>query len=209
MPDTVERIPDFDERFFHISLDMLCVLGFDGYFKRLNPAWTETLGFTVEELRSKPFIEFVHPDDRQRTLDRNSRVRSGGEARSFQNRYLCKDGSHRWLVWNAAPDTEHGLIYSVARDITRQKRAAEERTALVRKLHEALAEVRTLQRILPICSYCRRIRGDESYWQTVEEYVANHTDARFSHSICPTCYEKEVRPQLEAMEEGDGPGTED
>lgn len=205
MPDTVKRIPDFEGRFFDISLDLLCVMGFDGYFKRLNPAWTQTLGFSIEELQSEPFIEFVHPDDRQRTLDRNSRVRGGGEARSFQNRYLCKDGSHRWLYWNAAPDLEHGVIYGVARDITRQKRAEEERKALVRRLQAALAEVRTLQRILPICSYCRRIRGDESYWQTVEEYVASHTDARFSHSICPTCYEEEVRPQLEAMEEGDPP----
>lgn len=195
-----------DDRFFEISLDMLCVLGYDGYFKRLNPAWSRTLGFTTEELQSKPFIEFVHPDDRQRTLDRNARVRVGGEARTFQNRYLCKDGTHRWLLWNAAADAEHGVIYGVARDITRRKRVEEERMALLRKLQEAVAEVRTLQRILPICSYCKRIRDDQSYWQTVEDYVSRHTDARFSHSICPECYETEVGPQLEAMEEGGGEG---
>ena len=91
-----------DERFFEVSIDMLCQLGFDGHFRRLNPAWERTLGFTREELMSKPFIEFVHPDDRERTLAQNSEVRRGGQALIFENRYLCKDGSYRWLLWNAA-----------------------------------------------------------------------------------------------------------
>ena len=107
-------------------------------------------------------------------------------------------------MWNAAPDVEHGVIYGVARDITRRKRAEEERMALLRKLQETVAEVRTLQRILPICSYCKRIRDDRSYWQSVEDYVSRHTDTRFSHSICPECYETEVEPQPEAMDDGDG-----
>ena len=60
--------------------------------------------------------------------------------------------------------------------------------------------MKTLQEILPLCSYCRKIRDDEDYWHTVESYVARHTNARFSHSICPTCYATEVAPQLEALE---------
>ena len=186
-----------DDRFFAISIDMLCFMDFNGFFERLNPAWERTLGFTLEELRSRPAIEFVHPDDRGRTLAQNGQVKTGGQALGFENRYLCKDGSYRWLLWNAAPDFDQQVIYSVARDITERKRAEEEREALVEQLQAALREVRTLQAILPICSYCKNIRNDENYWETVDGYIAQHTNTRFSHSICPACYKKEVEPQFE------------
>jgi len=194
----VERIgpADLKDRFFEVSIDMLCFLDFSGYFRRLNPAWERALGYTVEELMSRPFIEFVHQDDRERTRAQNLSVRQGGKALAFENRYVCKDGSFRWLRWNAAPDFDHGVIFSVARDVTEEKRAEEERATLVLELRSALAEVRTLKEILPICSYCRRVRDDEDYWQTVEAYIASATATRFSHSICPTCYVSEVEPQF-------------
>jgi PAS domain S-box-containing protein len=179
---------------------MLCCLDFSGYFKRLNPAWERTLGFTRQELMSRPFIEFVHPDDRERTLKQNAEVRGGGQALGFENRYVCKDGSYRWLLWNAAADSDGKVIYSVARDITARKQAEEDRERLVRELQAALAEVRTLQAILPICSYCKKIRDDKNYWQTVESYISKHTNTRFSHSICPTCYATEVEPQFQSRE---------
>ena len=200
--DDTEPASDLEERFFEVSIDMLCCLGFNGHFKRLNPAWERTLGFTCAELMSRPFIEFVHPDDRARTLEQNARVRAGGQALAFENRYVCKDGSYRWLLWNAAPESAERVIYSVARDITARKRAEDERERLVRELRAALAEVRTLQGILPICSYCKKIRDDENYWQTVESYISHHTNTRFSHGICPTCYEREVAPRLGAQEGG-------
>jgi PAS domain S-box-containing protein len=181
-----------DDRFFEISIDLLCFLDFNGYFKRLNPAWERTLGFTREELMSRPFIEFVHPDDRKRTLKQNADVRAGAKALGFENRYLCKDGSFRWFHWNAAPDEGEGVIYSVARDITDAKRAAEERDKLVRELQHALAEVYKLRAILPMCSYCRKIRDDKNHWHTVEDYLSRQTSTLISHSICPTCYEIEV-----------------
>ena len=188
---------DLEERFFEVAIDMLCCLDFDGYFKRLNPAWERTLGFTLAELMSRPFIEFVHPDDRERTLEQNRKVRAGGKALGFENRYLCKDGSFRWFLWNAAPDLFGRTIYSVARDVTDRKRADEERDRLVQQLRTALAEVKTLQAILPICSYCKKIRDDENYWQSVEAYISRHTDAIFSHGICPSCFEREVQPELD------------
>jgi PAS domain S-box-containing protein len=178
---------DLEDRFFELSIDLLCLLNFNGHFKRLNPAWERTFGFTREELMSRPFIEFVHPDDRERTLKQNAAVRAGGQALSFENRYVCKDGSYRWLRWNAAPDTDGSVIYSVARDITASKQAEEEREQLVKELQQALAEVRTLREILPICSYCKKVRDDENYWHTVESYVSQHTATRFSHGICPSC----------------------
>ena len=191
-----EEAPDLDERFFGLSIDMLCIAHFSGYFQRLNLAWEKTLGFTREELQSKPMVEFVHPEDRERTLDQNRSVRSGGQALAFENRYLCKDGSYKWLLWNATADLDHQVIYSVARDITERKQAEHQREQLLRELQAALTEVKELQAILPICMYCKNIRDDENYWQTVETYITHHTNTRFSHSICPTCYENVVEPQF-------------
>lgn len=142
---TGDRPHAIEERFFELSIDMLCVLGFDGYFRRLNAAWERTLGFSAEELLSRPFFEFVHPDDRTRTLNQNRDVRGGGHALSFENRYLCKDGSFRWLRWNARRDSSQQLIYAVARDITAEKEAQAEHDRLVADLQAALAEIRVLQ----------------------------------------------------------------
>ncbi len=189
---------ELEHGFFAVTLDLLCCLDFNGYFERLNPAWEETLGFSREELMAKPFIEFVHADDRERTLAQNRAVRAGGKALSFENRYLCKDGSYKWLRWNAISHETQQVIYSVARDITEAKRVEAERDELTQTLRAALAEVRSLRAILPICAYCHRIR-DEETWETLETYVSRHTNSRFSHGICPTCYTREMEPQLGPM----------
>jgi PAS domain S-box-containing protein len=194
--EAIAMATEAGDSFFEVSIDLLCFLNFNGYFKRLNPAWERALGFTREELMSRPFIEFVHPDDRERTLKQNAAVRGGGRALGFENRYLCRDGSYRWFRWNAAPDTGNQVIYSVARDITERKRSEAEREQLVSELKAALAEVRSLQEILPICSYCRKIRDDENYWHTVEGYILEHTGSKFSHSICPSCMSTVVEPEL-------------
>ena len=197
-----------DESFFDVAIDMLCCLGFDGHFVRLNSAWERTLGFTTAELMARPFIEFVHPDDRARTLAQNGDVRAGGQALGFENRYLCKDGSYRWLRWNAASRGEERTIYSVARDVTAWKEAEAEREALVVQLQAALAEVKRLQAILPMCSYCRKIRDANESWQSIETYLASHTTSRFSHSICPDCYASEVEPMFTTSEADPAPGQE-
>jgi PAS domain S-box-containing protein len=180
-------VPPVEQRFFDLSLDMLCVLRFDGYFARLNPAWETTLGFTREELMSRRFIEFVHPDDRERTLGQNRDVRGGGQARLFENRYLCKDGSYRWLLWNARPVAGEQVIYGVARDVTPRKEAEQERERLLAELQAAVAEVKTLRAFLPICSYCKRVRDDDDFWESVDAYITKHTNTRFSHGVCPAC----------------------
>jgi len=197
--DAARAVHELEDRFFASSIDMLCFLDFNGHFKRLNPAWEQTLGFTRQELMSRPFIEFVHPDDRARTLEQNALVRGGRQALAFENRYLCKDGSYRWLRWNAAPDSGARVIYSMARDVTASKQAEDEREQLVRELQDALAEVQSLREILPICSYCRKIRDDENYWHTVESYFSQHTTTRFSHGICPSCMVTEIESQLDEL----------
>jgi PAS domain S-box-containing protein len=110
-------------RFFAVSRDMLCTLGFDGYYKDLNPAWENTLGYTRAEIYAKPFIEFVHPDDREATLAEAAKIASGIPLLSFENRYRCKDGSYRFFLWSATPVIEDQVIYGAARDITARKQA--------------------------------------------------------------------------------------
>ncbi|MEK6609981.1 MAG: PAS domain S-box protein [Gemmatimonadota bacterium] len=109
------------DRLFELTRDMLCVSGFDGVFRQVNPAFERALGHTLAELKSKPFIEFVMPEDRERSLEEFRRVRGGAETVTFENRFLHADGSYRWLQWNATTDPEHEVIYGVARDITERK----------------------------------------------------------------------------------------
>ena len=118
---TRRQLEEQRETFFQVSIDMLVFAGFDGFFKRLNPAWERTLGYTVEELLSRPQIEFVHPDDREATLRQAAAVREGGSAVAFENRYRCKDGTYKWLLWNSVPNLEQQTVYAVARDLTERK----------------------------------------------------------------------------------------
>jgi PAS domain S-box-containing protein len=120
--DERERVEQERDNFFDITEEMLCIAGFDGWFKQLNPAWEKTLGFTLEELKSRPYQELVHPDDRPSTRGEEQRLRLGGGAIDFENRFLTRDGTYRWLCWRAVTSPERGLIYAVARDVEEQKR---------------------------------------------------------------------------------------
>jgi two-component system response regulator FlrC len=120
-----QRAQEELSRFFALSLDMLCVAGFDGYFKRVNPAWEKVLGYTEAELLSRPYMDFVHPDDREATRVEAKKLADGLSVMSFENRYYHKDGTLRWLLWASAPFQDQRMVYAAARDITEQKAAEE------------------------------------------------------------------------------------
>jgi two-component system sensor histidine kinase/response regulator len=121
-------------RFFTLSLDLMCIAGYDGYFKRVNPAWQRVLGYTEEELLSRPYHDFVHPDDRDATDAESTKVASGETVVYFENRYLHKDGTLRWLLWTSTPYPAQQLVYAAARDITERKAAEETMAAYARDL---------------------------------------------------------------------------
>lgn len=106
------------DQFFDLATDMLCIAGVDGYFKVLNRAWSETLGYEDGELLQRPFVDFVHPDDRRATIAASSKVAGGSRLVHFRNRYRCKDGTYKWLAWSASAALSDGSIYAVARDVT-------------------------------------------------------------------------------------------
>jgi two-component system NtrC family sensor kinase len=111
------------DKFFALTLDMFFIAGFDGYFKQINPVCEKTLGYTTQEFFSQQWIEFIHPEDRQATIQQLETLTSDTSAVQFENRYRCKDGSYKWLLWNAAACPEQRLIYAVARDNTECKQA--------------------------------------------------------------------------------------
>ncbi len=110
------------DRVFNHALDMLCIAGYDGYFKVLNPSWKRVLGWSEEELLSKPWISYVHPDDVEDTKNIKATLVDGKAVFQFENRYICKDGAVKWLSWNSYPYPEEQLMYGVARDITEKIR---------------------------------------------------------------------------------------
>lgn len=114
------------ERFFRHSLDLFCVAEVDGRFIRVNESFGRTLGYSIDDLEGKPFLDFVHPDDRARTELEVSRMLQGEHSVDFENRYRCSDGSWKWLAWSCpAPEPDSRLVYAIARDITLQKQTDE------------------------------------------------------------------------------------
>lgn len=137
-----KRLEEERDRLFNLSLDMLCIAGFDGYFKQVNPAWSRTLGWTEQELLSSPYFDFVHPDDRDATVRASRRLIDGSPILGFENRYRSRDGTYRWISWNSFPLQEEQLMFGVARDITMRKdadRRLEESEELFRTTFEQAA----------------------------------------------------------------------
>ena len=125
--------PDYElGQFFDLSPDLLCIAGFDGYFKRLNPSFERVLGYSGEELMSRPFLEFVHPDDVERARDAFIHLATGEDVIGFECRLVCVDGSVRRFEWNTRTLPHLGVLYGIARDVTVRSALAEEQAALRR-----------------------------------------------------------------------------
>jgi PAS domain S-box-containing protein len=126
MEDMTARIQleEERERILNMSYDLICVAGMDGYFKYLNPAWERVLGYSREELLSRPFLDFIHPDDHRRNDAEVASLAEGNLTVDFENRYIHRNGSVRIINWRAVPLLEQKLMYCIGRDVT-EKREAE------------------------------------------------------------------------------------
>jgi PAS domain S-box-containing protein len=162
-----------------LSLDMIATAGPDGCFKSLNPAWQRVLGHSEQDLLSRPFVQFVHPDDRAATERETAALVESGILAGFRNRYRAADGSYRWLEWNFRWSPEDSLIYAVARDVTIQRQAeeliqreAEQLEGIVRERTATLKDARleSLTRLALAAEY----RDEDTHQHT--ERVAHHAE---------------------------------
>jgi PAS domain S-box-containing protein len=134
----------YAELIFDHSLDLLCIAGPDGKFVRVNPAVVRTLGFSEEELVSRPFLDFTHPDDLEASIEVVEALARGEEVVQFENRTMCRDGSFRWLQWNTQSLCEEGLLFCAARDVTDRRRAEDDLREAQRMVEASRDELRLL-----------------------------------------------------------------
>jgi PAS domain S-box-containing protein len=158
-------------RYYDASLDLLATADLNGYLTRVNPAWERTLGHTAETLCSRPFIDFVHPDDREATIAETYGLADAHDTVGFRNRYRAADGSYRWLEWSASASPSEGVIHAVARDITVQHEAEDHLADNAKGLEKLVAErtrelddarAETLRQLAIAAEY----RDDETYQHT-------------------------------------------
>ena len=133
------------ESIFDSTGYLICVADIQGHFKRLNATWEPTLGYSPKELMSKPFLDFVHPDDRDKTMAViQEKLSRGIEVIQFENRYRCQDGSYKWLSWTSRPVVEEDIVYAIAYDVTERVQAEAHRDATLGALRESEEKFRSL-----------------------------------------------------------------
>jgi PAS domain S-box-containing protein len=152
------------DRIFRQSRDLICTAGFDGYFKRVNPAFERVLGYSTAELLERPFLDFVYEEDRERTsAEATALMTEGHETINFQNRYRCPDGSVRWLEWIALGIPGQRLIYATGRDVTERKQFEAERERRENALQRSQDQLSTaLQQVL-------EVENERAMWVALEE----------------------------------------
>ncbi len=138
-----DKAEDELNRFFASSPDLFCVVNLDGEFKRINPVFEDLLGFPMDEMINKSFVELVHPEDRDLTVSELKKIRNSNRPISFEHRCLCRDGSYKWFSWKTTLVPNQPLFYGVARDITDRKRLEEENTA-AKKAAQSANEAKSL-----------------------------------------------------------------
>ena len=172
---------------------------------KCNQTLAKILGFTKEEIIGRPVFDLYTPDSAEHAKSTVFPMFvKTGTIKEEEFQLQRKDGSTINVSLNvSAVKDEKGNILqsrSVLRDITKRKQAEEEREKLIKELQESLKEIKTLRGILPLCSFCKKIRDDKGYWEQVDVYIHKHSQADISHSLCPDCA-KEHYPDLEIYDD--------
>ena len=166
----------------------------DGKLIYVNAAFEKITGYTTQELYEKNFIPFVHPDDQEWMMKLWEGLYKGDFIEDVEYRIIKKDGEVRWCLstWKIVLDSdgEEIGIQGKQQDITKRKQNEEEREGLRKSIEATENELKVLKGIIPICSYCHSIRDEDGAWDRFEYYISKHSDAAFSHGICPKCLPK-------------------
>ncbi len=172
-------------------------LGPDAQFVYSSPSCERISGYLAEEFEADPtlFYRLIHPEDLVRVSEHMNRRKFETGLAEIEFRIVRRDGAERWVALAFQPvyDGESHFLGTRCsnRDITARKQAEAEREKLISELRSALARVKMLSGLIPICASCKKIRDDKGYWNQIETYIRDHSEAHFSHGICPECARKE------------------
>jgi PAS domain S-box-containing protein len=196
------------DRLFNQSLDLLSVAGFEGRLQQVNPAWTQFLGWSAEELTGRPMIEFIHPEDHEATRAVRARIHQGEPIRGFENRYRCRDGSYRWLSWSVHPILELRQVFGVARDVTRDKAAAaalqaseEAQRQLAQQLERERSRLEAAQSVARIGSWEMDLATRAVIWSVETHRIFETAPATFqpSYGMFLQFVHAEDRPRVDEV----------
>jgi PAS domain S-box-containing protein len=193
-----EKIRESEERFekiFNLSSDMICIADINGYFRMLNPAWEKHLGYTIEELTSKPFLDFIHPDDKQATLKAiTEKLEKGETVLQFENRYIHKNGSEVWMDWTSQPNVMKGFTFAIARNVTERKEADKlliEQQDQMQSMFDGIDDVIYVSdpdtyELLYVNSAVTKVWGEDIIGKKCYQVLQNRKNP------CPFCTNKEI-----------------
>lgn len=169
----------------------------DAQFIYSSPSCERITGYLAEEFETDPtlFYRLIHPDDLSHVAENMNRRKFEAGLSEIEFRIICRDGSERWIALAFQPVYDEKKFIGTRgsnRDITERKLAEVEREKLISDLRNALSKVRMLSGLIPICAHCKKIRDDKGYWNQIESYIKDHSEASFTHGICPECLNKEM-----------------
>lgn len=183
--------------------DLLQSVNADGTFAYVNQAWRYALGYTPEEVSTLTIFSVIAPCEQQHCQELFQRINQGEKLGQVETTFIAKSGRQILVEGNVNCKIVEGrasITRGIFRDVTERKKNEEEREQLIANLKEALAKVRALSGLLPICAVCKGIRNDKGYWTKIEAYLKAHSSAEFTHSICPDCAMKRY-PDLYSAED--------
>ncbi|MFC2005911.1 PAS domain S-box protein [Chloroflexota bacterium] len=175
------------------SNDLMQSVTPDGHFRYVNEAWLKTLGYKKNEITDLTIFDIIHTNELEHCQELFMKVLSGENVGLVTTAFTIRTGQIIFVEGNVNCHFVNGkpaYTRAIFRDITERKKAEEEREKLIQELKEALSQIKTLSGLTPICAWCKKIRDNEGYWASVEQYIEAHSEAEFTHGICPECTAK-------------------
>ena len=204
-----EALRESQERFhdlFENTTDLIQSIAPDGRFLYVNPAWRRALGYEEEELKELHLADILAPEETAHCQAAFAEVLSGKQVDKVETVFIAKDGRRVSVEGNASAKLTAGkpeYTRAIFHDITARKQAEADMERLIAELQKSLTEVKTLSGLLPICSWCKKIRDDKGYWNQLESYISQHSGVDFSHGVCPDCLRKHYPELLEEEKKKD------
>ena len=176
---------------FENTIELIQSITPDGRFLFVNRSWRETLGYSLEDLRELTIFDVIHPDHHDACKGLMAQIMAGEDVGRFETEFVKKDGTTITVSGSSSTRLEDGVpvwTRGFFTDITEQRKLQLDKELAYQEMEKALAQVKALAELLPVCSWCKKVRSDEGDWDSLENYLLSHPDIRVTHGICPTCF---------------------